>query len=283
MFLAHACQSLATRGGAESSDPDGQNHPSIFARVVDHGLRPESSADAERAVELLTDMGYDAKVLRLAHPAGKNEADWRRFRYQLLADEALILGASLVLTAHTADDSAETILMRLMRGTGIRGLAGIPARRSLAQGIDLYRPMLHLRADDVREALVDAGQEWVEDLSNADSTVAVRNFLRHEVMPGLEHLATGDPILALNRLAAEVEDWQESLGALLLQAETDWRGLPSYLRRQAVAKHLRDLGETVSPTRLLNLEGALARNGSAAINETHRLSISGGGLSLRAR
>lgn len=268
MFLARACQDLSAN---------------VYARVVDHGLNEHSAQDAKAAVVLLQELGFDAAVLQDPASAGLNESDWRGFRYRLLTAEAKKLGLGLVLTAHTADDSAETILMRLMRGTGLRGLTGIPFKRSLDRGIEVFRPMLHLRSREVRESLRAVGQSWLEDPSNADSSIAARNYLRHEVMPGLHYLATGDPVTAVNRLAEEASDWQECLAELLPQAMQNWKVQPSYLRRQAIAVALRDLKETISPTRLLDLEGSLLRKGSAAINESHRLSLSGGGLSVRER
>jgi tRNA(Ile)-lysidine synthase len=86
-----------------------------------------------------------------------------------------------VLVAHTAADQAETILHRVLRGTGPAGLAGMAAARALCEGVALLRPLLHLPREDVRAFLAAEAEAWREDESNADVRHA-RNFLRHEVL-----------------------------------------------------------------------------------------------------
>jgi tRNA(Ile)-lysidine synthase len=182
------------------------------------------------------------------------------------------LGAARVLTAHTADDLAETVLLRILRGTGLRGLAGIPARRPLAPGVELLRPLLGLRRAGLRTALRARGMTWIEDPTNADAARSARARLRLEVMPAVARVATGDPVLAVLRLAGEARAWSEALDALL-DAAPAWREMPPYLREQAIARELRGLGETVSPARLRDLDGALLVRGRAGVRA---------GLALRA-
>jgi tRNA(Ile)-lysidine synthase len=103
-------------------------------------------------------------------------------RYAWLAELAGTAGARHVAVAHTADDQAETILHRLLRGTGVGGLAGMAAARELAEGVALVRPLLGCGGGDVRQFLAQMGQPWREDASNSDVRYA-RNFLRHRVLP----------------------------------------------------------------------------------------------------
>lgn len=279
---------LACSGGADSTFlalawRESAGLPPAITVVVDHGHREGSAEDAEKARSRLKLLGLDAEVARADPPAaaGANEEALRGVRYAALTAAAHRHDAACVLTAHTADDLAETVLLRILRGTGLRGLAGIPARRALAPGVELLRPLLGMRRATLRETLRQRGVEWWEDPSNADPTHNARARLRERVLPELAELATGDPVLAVLRLAGEARAWSESLDALLTAAP-DWRALPPYLREQAVAAQLRALGETVSPARLRDLAGALASRGRAGVDSQRSLLLTAaGGLGLR--
>src|SRR5436189_3233901 len=112
------------------------------------------------------------------------EAVGRRVRYDFLASVARETGAAWVATGHTADDQAETVLHRLLRGTGLKGLAGIPARRALAPGVDVVRPLLKVRRAEVLAFLQETGQRFRQDTSNVDPRFT-RNRIRHELLPSL--------------------------------------------------------------------------------------------------
>jgi tRNA(Ile)-lysidine synthase len=277
---------LACSGGADSTFlawawrecPD---LPPAVAVVVDHGHRAGSAADAASACARLAALGLAAEVAPATPPAppDADEAALRAARFAALLAAARRHGAARVLTAHTADDLAETVLLRILRGTGLRGLAGIPARRALAPGVELLRPLLALRRDALRAALRARGIAWWEDPTNADPTANARAHLRLRVLPELAALATGDPVLAVLRLAGEARAWSASLDALVAAAP-DWRALPPYLREQAVAAQLRALGETVSPARLRDLAGALSARGRAGIAAGRALTLQDGRLEL---
>lgn len=153
---------------------------------ADHGLRAESVADAKFVQALAERLGASCVCRRLdvAAAGGREglEGRARRLRYEFLAAAAHEAGARHVLVAHTADDQAETILHRLLRGTGVAGLAGMRRARRLADGVALVRPLLHVSRASVRAFLAATGQEWREDATNTDPTRA-RNFLRHEILP----------------------------------------------------------------------------------------------------
>jgi tRNA(Ile)-lysidine synthase len=314
------CVILACSGGADSTylAVAWQDYavkladlaPQAQVWVVDHGHRPGSATDAAQARQLYQNLGFPVRVLRAESPpsaednskhgagqaSGANENSLRRLRYGLLENEITALHQAgtgppifALLTAHHADDQAETVLLRIMRGTGLRGLAGIPARRRLyAEGspaVEIRRPLLGVRAAEIREYLQEIGQTWIEDPTNGDPTAAARNRLRLDLMPMLAQIATGDPALALLRLSAEAAQWrawvEQGLNPDGQNWAADWKSLPSVLRREAIAQELRRQGHTVSPTRLQNLETALLGRGSAAIDQWQRLSVAGGGLSCR--
>ncbi len=267
-FLACAWRDAAAR-------PAAQLPPAICA-VVDHGHRPGTERESAAAAERLRGLGLEAVVLRADAPADANESVLRDARYRQLQAEAERRGAAHILTAHHADDLAETVLLRIFRGTGLRGLAGIPARRQLADGIEVLRPLLSLRRAAMREALRSAGVDWQEDPTNAIPDAA-RNRLRLEVLPALAGIATGDPVLAVLRLAAEAGEWNQALDELLAAAP-QWVELPAHLRRQAIAVELRRIGATVSPARLRDLEGALLRRGRAGVEDGVELRLQNGRL-----
>ncbi|MHC4822886.1 MAG: tRNA lysidine(34) synthetase TilS [Planctomycetota bacterium] len=287
-FLARAW-SLAAQDSGQVDDKEkriGQRidhapFPDAVVVVVDHGHRPDASAQAEQAAGLYRNMGLRAEIQHLQAPAGANEATLRTLRYRALQDAAEELQASRILFAHHADDQAETLLLRIFRGTGLHGLAGIPDRRPLTPEVEILRPLLDFHAEDLRRTLRDLGQQWIEDPTNSDPTLAARNHLRKEVLPRLGPLASATPTAALQRLAAEAEDWRAARDQILAESE-DWSKLPSYLRRCAIQEHLQRLQETVSPARLRDLEGALLHRKRAGIDSRRVLVLTEGSLTLES-
>jgi tRNA(Ile)-lysidine synthase len=190
---------------------------------VNHGLRgAESDADAAFVQGLADQWSLPAHVERAEVSPGRNvEATARRARYECLAQVAQALGLRSIVTAHTADDQAETVLLRLLRGTGVAGLAGIPPARRLG-GLLVVRPFLRLRRADVRHYLDQVGQTYRHDRSNADRRFT-RNRVRHELMPLLArdyNPRLVDHLGRLGRLAAEAErEAAERVRRLLAEAE----------------------------------------------------------------
>ena len=120
------------------------------------------------------DVGARAEDARVSIEVAAREA-----RYEFFESVVPALGATFVATGHTMDDQAETVMLRLLRGAGTRGLSGIRARRN-----NVIRPLLHCRRSDVRQLLVARGETWREDSSNDDVAI-LRNRIRHELMPVL--------------------------------------------------------------------------------------------------
>jgi tRNA(Ile)-lysidine synthase len=193
--LAWACASLERAGRLR-----------CFAAHVDHGLRKESVDEAETVLRRAAALELPCALLRppLAKGPGA-QARARAARYAALHAEARRTGSALVLTAHTRDDQAETVLMRLLRGAGVRGLRGI-----LPVTIEgLGRPLLEVSRETVTAALESLGLPSIEDPSNKDRRF-LRVRVRHELLPNLERSSPG----ATRRLVALADGarrlWREA-------------------------------------------------------------------------
>jgi len=164
----------------------------LAAVGVDHGLRAEAADELDLAAAMAARLDVPFEVLRVAVPLGPNlQARARHERHLALQLAARRLGAARVALGHTADDRAETLLMRLLRGAGPRGLAVMPARApSPVGGVDLVRPLMLARRGDVRLHLERHALAFANDPSNADRRF-LRTRVRHELLPLLEDLAPG--------------------------------------------------------------------------------------------
>lgn len=289
-WVAEAPTALACSGGADSTflalawkEFSRAHDLPVEIWVVNHGHRAQSSSDASTASGVYRRLGFKVHVLSPDPPDGPaTETALRELRYASFADAAEARGIRVLCTAHQADDVAETVFLRILRGTGFGGISGIPARRLLTAGrtqVEMRRPLLKLRREAIRRALRALQQEWHEDPTNDNADCSARNRLRLQLFPALRQVATGDPVKALLRLAQEGQAWKDAQ-AELLAMDLPWRQWPSYLRQQAIAVELRSLRETVSPERLRNLEEALLRKGSAHINGRKRLSVRKGCLAV---
>ncbi len=181
----------------------------LHVAVVDHGLRPESAAEAAFVVREASKLGLKAHKLKWAgpHPKTGIPAAAREARYKLLFGLAR-QSRAILLTAHTRDDQAETLLMRLARGSGIDGLAAMEAW-STRDGINLIRPLLGISRERLRATLREAGMTWLDDPTNentAHERVRVRKAL--DVLEGLgltrESIALSAHRLGRARSALEV-------------------------------------------------------------------------------
>ena len=172
---------------------------------VDHGLRAESPRDAEFVRALGDRLGVPVDVERVTIGPGSVEAAARDARYAALEAWADRLGAHRIAIGHSADDQAETVLMRLLDGAGVRGLAGIPPRRGR-----VIRPLIETRRQALRDALVAAGLDWVEDETNRDPKF-LRNRIRHELLPLLAASYATDVVPSLVRAARRARDTVDAL------------------------------------------------------------------------
>ncbi len=200
---------------------------------LDHGLRADSAADASFVTDAAAALGLACAARRtdvaeLAAVDGRTiEEAGREARYRFLEE---IAGAdTLIATAHTADDSAETILLNLVRGSGLAGASGIPPQRGR-----VVRPLIGERRVTLRHALDEAGIEYRLDPSN-EQLDAARNRVRHEVMPALERLnpAAVDALTRFGRLAAEDDALLDAIATAELakrrtaEGRIDWHDPPA--------------------------------------------------------
>lgn len=182
----------------------------LVAVTVDHGLRPDSAAEAERVSAWLAVRGIEHEILkwRGAKPTTGLQAAARSARFTLLTDHALSLGAQALFLAHHVQDQAETMAMRLARGSGPDGLAGIRPRQ-IRGGIPVLRPLLSLSPVRLRTHCLAEALAWVEDPSNQD-----RRFERVRVRQQAQGMAdVGLDSRRLNRLArvfGRLRDWSEA-------------------------------------------------------------------------
>ena len=210
---------------------EAQALPPLSAIHIHHGLQAVADSWVElcRAQCRALNIPLQVRHVRVV-PGASLERAAREARYAAFAE--VLAAGEVLLTAQHQDDQAETLLLRLLRGAGVRGLAAMPASRPLRGGY-LVRPLLgvarvELEAWSRREQLA-----WVEDPSNLDTQLA-RNFLRHEILPRLtRHWPAASAVLARDaEQLAEADDLlgelaELDLAAALTPAAPDWLTLPS--------------------------------------------------------
>ncbi len=197
----------------------------VEAIHVDHGLRPGSATEADVVAAAARRFGAAFRSVRATVEPGPNlEARARAARYAVLPSD--------VLTGHTADDQAETVVLNLLRGAALDGLAGM--RRE-------HRPLLSLRRSETRWVCDRLGLSPVQDETNLDLRFR-RNQIRHQVMPALDDIAARDVSALIARQADLLRDDAELLDALSRDLDpTDARALcsaPLPLARRAVRRWL---------------------------------------------
>jgi tRNA(Ile)-lysidine synthase len=175
---------------------------------VDHGLRGEESReDAEFVRDLCGQLGVPCEVRRIRLDDGPNlQERAREERYRLAEEVVVRLGLQTVATGHTADDVAETVLMNLARGTGLRGLAGIPPVRG-----GIQRPLIGCTRGEVLDYLEELNQHYRTDPTNLTGKYA-RNRVRLEVLPILDELypaAAGNIARAASLVREDLEILEE--------------------------------------------------------------------------
>ncbi|MGH8476392.1 MAG: tRNA lysidine(34) synthetase TilS [Methylococcales bacterium] len=197
-----------------------QNRKRFCAVHVNHGLHAQSPQWAGHCVEICASLAIDCRILTLegiAQPGRSLEEAARSARYEAL--RKCVQQNTVVLTAQHRDDQAETILLQLLRGSGLKGLSGMPESIAFGPGV-LHRPLLQIARERIRSYAEARKLNWIEDPSNAD-TRHQRNYLRHEIMPHLrERWPAVDKTLA--RSAKHCADAQQLID---LEVETWFRPL----------------------------------------------------------
>jgi len=186
---------------------------------VDHGLRPQSAAEAQVAAARARALGASTEIIRLHLAPGGGHAAWRRARLGALLSVARGCNAPTLALAHTADDQAETIALRLEAGSGWRGLAAMAERAPAplwpaGRGVEVWRPLLGSTRAHLRGLLRSAGADWIEDPGNEDrrfARVRMRRWLEQQEPAGAALLAIG---AAAARAAHRIDRAALSLTAL---------------------------------------------------------------------
>jgi tRNA(Ile)-lysidine synthase len=251
---------VAVSGGADSTAlarlfalwrDAGGAAPLLFGHLH-HGIRgAEADGDAEFVRGLSADLGVEfvcakADVPGLARRRGESiELAGRGERYRRLGEWAAARGYNYVVTAHHQDDQRETVLLRIVRGTGLRGLGGIRARRRLRSSatprVHLVRPLLGWRRRELAALLAELDQPHREDATNCAASTP-RNAVRHRVLPLLEAQVHPGAGAALDRLAALARELHADVERLVDDA---WPGVQR--------------PEADRPHRVVLARGALAR------------------------
>jgi tRNA(Ile)-lysidine synthase len=248
--------------------------------TVNHGLRPEAAAEAEMVRRIAADLGHGHTILNWHWDGTGNLPDRaRRARYALMADWAAAGDIPEIALGHTADDLAETLLMRLARGAGVDGLAAMNARR--AQGpVTFLRPLLSLRRPGLRALLTRRGVTWADDPSNDDphyDRTRARAALAALEPLGLtvESLATSARNLARARdtlsaaAAAQVAGMVRSEAGDLVFPADQFAALPAEIRRRALLAAIRWVAGGDYPPRgaaMLRLMDAVAAGQGMALS-----------------
>ena len=239
---------------------------SLATATVDHGLRPESAAEAVAAGFAAAQLGLPHQVLRWQAGGGSGNlmANARQARLALLADWARGQGLDAVALGHTRDDLAETLLMRLARGAGIDGLAAMAARR-VDHGMIWLRPLLGIGRTELRDHLRARGAGWIDDPSN-DSDRFERVRARQAIAAlGLDPAALaqsaanlGNARAALNAALMPLLDSARARHGALLLDRAGFDAAPVEQRRRLIVAAVRFVTGAGYPPRRAGVEHALA-------------------------
>lgn len=249
----------------------------LHVATVDHALRPESRAEAGAVAAAAQSLGLPHHVLTWTAPkpaAGLQDAA-RSARYALLSQLLRDLGkpSAAVVTAHTADDQAETLLMRLARGSGLDGLSAMPACRRLTAGepYDLVRPLLDVPKSRLIATLRADGIAWSEDPSNARTefervriraaaqTLATLGLTPDKLALSARRLGRARSAVAITAAEFETRVLDLNGGTFAAVRRAEFAGAPSELRLRLLLRVLARFGGTSPAARLFKVEALLDR------------------------
>ncbi|MBJ3776929.1 tRNA lysidine(34) synthetase TilS [Acuticoccus mangrovi] len=251
LFPAAGRIGLAVSGGGDSTAmavlaAEALPTERLAILTVDHGLRPDAAADVTFVERLGARLGVPVAALKVDGPPSGSVQAWARAeRYRLFGEAAGRLDLAAIATAHTLEDQAETLLLRLARGSGLKGLGAIRpvARRD---GLTIVRPLLGVRREALRAALVARGIGWREDPSNTDprfDRVAMRRLAPRLAAVGLTaerlaataaHLARAGEVIEADVAALAARLRTDRAGAVRLPLPL-WRAAPEEVRLRVLA------------------------------------------------
>ena len=191
-----------------------EGHQVVVAHY-DHALQPSSAWAAEHVRAFCERMGVELIVERRERPlrSGSVQAGARTLRYEFLERARMRAGADVVAIAHTADDLVEGVVLHMLRGCGLAGMRGMPARRGV-----FVRPLLSVWRSEIVDYLERRGMEWLEDAANSNTAYA-RVRVRREILPALERDRPGIR-QRFHRVAARAASLQESVAGAAAGALT---------------------------------------------------------------
>ena len=272
---------LAVSGGADSTallhtmcalKTAGVLSAELLCAHINHQLRgTEADDDEDFVVEQAKRLGLTATTKRVdvRFFAHKNrlsiETAARKLRFESLLDIAKAGDCRWIATAHQKNDNAETVLQRLARGTGFRGLGGIWPVRSFAGGIYFARPFLCVSRDEIIEYLKKHNLKWRTDHTNADWTYR-RNFIRHRLMPALQQECSSSIVEQLFELSQSAQRFYSLVGK---RADKIWAGL-SDCKDEKIKLDLKLFQSEPQPVKVELVRRSLARLGSGERDLTHR-------------
>jgi tRNA(Ile)-lysidine synthase len=246
---------------------------SIIAIHINHGIHPDAIKWEKHCQKVCAQLQIPCitrKVAVLAHPCNskKNkglEALARKLRYQSLTDiinqetqkysQTRDNNTAILLTAHHADDQAETLLLQLLRGAGPKGLAAIPCKSKLQPDIKLLRPLLSFSRDAIIEYAKTNHLKWIEDSSNQDTKID-RNYLRYKIIPLLKKRWSG-----INKTLARVaENCYETNYLAEESAAQDYAAVKSYITDSQQQSSSPQQTQLLSITKLCALSPQRQRN-----------------------
>jgi tRNA(Ile)-lysidine synthase len=246
--------------------------PALGVLTVDHGLRPDSRAEAEQVGRMAQALGLPHRILTWGQKPGHAtslQERARQARYDLMAAYCHARGIAAIVTAHTLDDQAETFLMRLKRGSGLDGLAAIPARGEWA-GMAILRPLLDMPKARLIATLDAAGAGFVSDPSNLDlrfERARMREQAHALAALGLEPAAIALSARRLRRAREALElAARDFLTAHSEMSEAGYAlvdrnallAAPQEIALRALAQLIAAVGGGEEPVRLAKLEALLA-------------------------
>jgi tRNA(Ile)-lysidine synthase len=275
--VSGGCDSLALLDCIDRWRRHQPKPPSVLVLTVDHGLRQSSAADARRVVAAARKRRLKAEILRWTgeKPKGDIEAAARAARYRLLLGAARAAKASHLLLAHQRDDQAETLLLRLARGSGVFGLAAM--RKEIdAGGVTILRPFLDIERARLQETIAVAGLEPAEDAMNSDPRYARARLRRIMPLLSADGIDAAGLAATAGRLASAAEAIDEAatrviervvvpdeIAAATIDADV-FLAIPAEIRLRALVRILIAVGGEDYPPRferLQALDAEMARRG----------------------
>jgi tRNA(Ile)-lysidine synthase len=280
---------LAVSGGLDSMvllDAAAATVPreALIVATFDHGTGPSATAAATLVGESASERGLRVETGRAALGSLTTEAAWRSARWVFLRGVARRHGA-VVCTAHSEDDQLETVLMRVMRGAGARGLAGLYAAS------DVVRPLLRFSRRDLTRYARAQGLAWIEDPSN-DSRRFLRNRVRHDLLPAMRRVQPGieEDLLKVARRAARWRVEVEAAAGEVVLAQSNNGETSLDVAAQALTSYSLGQLSVLWPALAARIGVTLDRRGTARLaaftasgRVGARIQLSGGWQVVRAR